>query len=82
MDPKKLIEVNLNNIRGNVLDNEKSTRELVSVIQDLNQNLNPEVSANIMISIRHLEDARMRLGKALQYLGDGVSVYDNQKKPS
>lgn len=35
-----------------------------------------EVIANIMLSIRHIEDARMRLGKAIQYSGDGVSIYD------
>jgi hypothetical protein len=36
----------------------------------------PEVQANIMLAYRHLEDARMRLGKVIQHLGDGVSVYD------
>lgn len=35
-----------------------------------------EFNANIMLAYRHLEDARMRLGKALQALDGGVSVYD------
>jgi hypothetical protein len=38
-----------------------------------------EAVANIMLAFRHLEDARMRLGKAIQALEGGVSVYD---KPS
>jgi len=35
-----------------------------------------EMKANIMLSYRHLEDARMRVGKILQAAGDGISVYD------
>ena len=34
-----------------------------------------EMKANIMLSFRHLEDARMRLGKAVQAI-EGKSVYD------
>ena len=37
-----------------------------------------EVKANMMLAIRHLEDARMRLGKAIQYHHDGVSFFDKQ----
>jgi hypothetical protein len=35
-----------------------------------------EMKAHIMLAVRHLEDARMRLGKVCQYAGDGVSIYD------
>lgn len=35
-----------------------------------------EVPANVTLAYRHLEDASMRLGKALQALDGGVSVYD------
>lgn len=35
-----------------------------------------EAIANISLAFRHLEDASMRLGKALQALDGGVSVYD------
>jgi hypothetical protein len=35
-----------------------------------------EIRANIMLSYRHLEDARMRLGKAIQAAETGVSIYD------
>ena len=35
-----------------------------------------EMKANLMLAYRHLEDARMRLGKVLQAKDGGVSVYD------
>lgn len=35
-----------------------------------------EMLANIMLTYRHLEDARMRLGKVMQHAADGVSKYD------
>jgi hypothetical protein len=37
-----------------------------------------EMSANIMLAYRHLEDARMRVGKILQAAGDGVSILDKK----
>lgn len=37
-----------------------------------------ECHANLMLSIRHLEDARMRLGKAIQSMEGGESIYDKQ----
>lgn len=35
-----------------------------------------EMIAQSMLAVRHIEDARMRLGKVLQYAGDGTSIYD------
>ena len=35
-----------------------------------------EMKAQIMLSVRHIEDTRMRLGKICQYAGDGVSIFD------
>lgn len=35
-----------------------------------------EMIAQTMLAVRHLEDARLRLGKVIQYSGDGVSIYD------
>jgi hypothetical protein len=35
-----------------------------------------EMIANMTLALRHLEDARMRLGKVVQYAGDGVSKFD------
>jgi hypothetical protein len=35
-----------------------------------------EMRANITLSYRHLEDARMRIGKIIQALEGGVSIFD------
>jgi hypothetical protein len=35
-----------------------------------------EMIANLMLSYRHLEDASMRIGKAMRAYDEGVSVYD------
>jgi hypothetical protein len=35
-----------------------------------------EMHANITLAYRHLEDAAMRLGKAIQAFDGGVSIYD------
>ena len=40
------------------------------------QNQHGEMKAHTMLAVRHIEDARMRLGKVCQYAGDGVSVFD------
>ena len=34
-----------------------------------------EMKANLRLAYRHLEDARMRLGKAVQAFDGGISVY-------
>lgn len=38
----------------------------------------PEAIANVMLAYRHLEDASMRLGKCIQALDGGISVYDKR----
>mgnify|MGYP001567472055 FL=1 len=35
-----------------------------------------EMTANIMLAYRHLEDAAMRLGKVIQAFDGGKSIYD------
>jgi hypothetical protein len=35
-----------------------------------------EMHANFMLAYRHLEDARMRLGKVLQAMTGGKSIFD------
>ena len=40
-----------------------------------------EALANVMLAYRHLEDASMRLGKAIQALDNGISVYDKTQVP-
>lgn len=37
-----------------------------------------EMIANLMLAFRHLEDASMRFGKALQAFDGGESVYDKE----
>ena len=34
-----------------------------------------EMKANVMLAYRHLEDARMRLGKVMQPIRGGESIY-------
>jgi hypothetical protein len=34
-----------------------------------------EADANVILAYRHLEDCRMRLGKAIQALNGGISCY-------
>lgn len=40
-----------------------------------------EANANITLAYRHLEDASMRLGKAIQAMDGGASVYDITQVP-
>ena len=35
-----------------------------------------EMKANLMLAYRHLEDARMRLGKVMQQIQGGVSIFE------
>jgi hypothetical protein len=35
-----------------------------------------EITANLILSMRHLEDARMRLGKVFQAMDGGKSCYN------
>lgn len=66
--------------RKDIKSYEKAVRNLKSWVVE---NIAPEtvgdyseIMANLMLTIRCLEDARMRLGKAIQYSGDGESCYD------
>lgn len=43
--------------------------------------VNREAMVNLALAYRHLEDASMRLGKAIQALDGGVSVYDKTQVP-
>ena len=62
----------------------KGTGDLVHVLlthpeteaEDKYPNQRGEMKANIMLAYRHLEDARMRVGKILQAAGDGISILD------
>jgi hypothetical protein len=41
-----------------------------------------EAIANVTLAYRHLEDASMRVGKAIQAIDGGVSVYDKDQVPA
>lgn len=45
-------------------------------INDEPDGLKTEMIANVILCYRHLEDAAMRLGKAIQAKDGGKSVYD------
>ena len=38
-----------------------------------------EAGANVMLAFRHLEDARVRVGKVINALDGGVSVYEDSR---
>ena len=50
--------------------------------QFVDEHVDGEAIANVVLAYRHLEDASMRLGKAIQALDGGVSVYDKTQVPS
>ena len=49
-------------------------------IMNLSDELMGEARANVMLAYRHLEDARMRIGKIMQCLQGGTSIYDKPEK--
>lgn len=62
-----------NRWRAELLDREHYVRALVT-----EKKVTGEAAAQAMLAVRHLEDARMRLGKVIQYgSGGGVSCYDS-----
>ena len=67
-------------LRSSCRDTERAVRDLTPCVSDLPADVQfQEVNANLMLAIRHLEDARMRLGKAIQYgCEGGDSKYDQK----
>lgn len=45
-------------------------------IEELYSGQHDEMHANITLAFRHMEDAAMRLGKAIQAYDQGKSIYD------
>lgn len=62
-----------NDLRARLLSIEEDVRELLCEIVGGSE---AEAWDQALLSIRHIEDARMRLGKVIQHSGDGVSIYD------
>jgi hypothetical protein len=57
----------------------KATAEMVLAMRSALAGVSQgEAIANVMLAYRHLEDASMRLGKVIQALDNGVSVYDKR----
>ena len=48
------------------------------IIDLKNNKADGEVIAQATLALRHIEDARMRYWKVIQYSWDGVSVYDKK----
>jgi len=69
-----------------VADCEALRRELKPIAERVRAlvwaNVPGEACANLMLAFRHLEDASMRLGKAIQVLDGGTSVYDKTQVPN
>ena len=60
-------------------DRRAEIKKIAATVLAMKANMdNGEAIANVMLAYRHLEDASMRLGKAIQALDGGVSVYDKR----
>lgn len=59
---------------------EAKIRRFVQKVKDSTQDLGDkgECIAQAMLALRAHEESKMRLGKVIQYAGDGVSVYDKK----
>jgi hypothetical protein len=69
-------------LRNETREIEMETRRAVADVGRMSNVLSVEAreaGAHLMLAVRHLEDARMRLGKAIQYAcNGGVSSFDEQ----
>jgi len=69
----------INNLRAQiqgVIENVEVVKKAIIESEADEKENRGEVIANITLAYRHLEDAKMRLGKVVQHLSGGVSVYD------
>jgi hypothetical protein len=71
----------INDIRRELKDTATRIKSLVSFAKDkdsapASREDRGELIANLMLTYRHVEDASMRCGKALQAIDGGASVYD------
>lgn len=66
-------------LRSCIEDLKYTTKSLmghgVFIARESHRDQHSEMKANIMLAYRHLEDARMRLGKVVQAYDGGKSVY-------
>ena len=78
------IKTKCNAIRGLIKNNAIRVKELendpfFSSTEGREGKDTAEIWENITLAYRHLEDARMRIGKVLQAYNGGVSVYDKNQ---
>lgn len=65
------------NVSNMMRDNLKEQEEIArSYLQSVQATWKAEAIDQARIAMRHIEDARMRYWKVIQYLWDGVSKYD------
>ena len=78
--PPETLEQKMKRLRDEIKTIEMECRAVVTS-DDLKaeqtfDNQRGEQKAQAMLAVRHLEDARMRLGKVIQFNGTGVSCFD------
>lgn len=80
LEPEKDLQMVCNDLRGDLRKVEIMVRSLKTHpamrFPDAYEGQHGEMIAQSMLAVRAIEEARMRLGKVLQYAGDGVSIYD------
>jgi hypothetical protein len=70
-----------NEYREYLLSQETELRSYVEIIKSEpeKEGFNKgECIAQAMLALRHVEDARMRIGKVIQYADGGTSIYDKK----
>lgn len=65
-------------IQTRILGVEKEVAEMKKNLWEASDG-DVEAMSNVMLSYRHLEDARMRMGKCIQALDGGMSIYDKEE---
>ena len=84
LDHAHAFKSRVTDLRAQLLNVETGIRELKNTARPLADNAAvdmPELQANVMLAVRHCEDARMRLGKAIQACEGGVSIFDKTALP-
>lgn len=79
--PKENVVATAHALRRNLKQTEEEIRSFVDYLKSqawLDLYDKWECIANAMLSLRHLEDSRMRLGKVIQYAETGESPYDQK----
>jgi hypothetical protein len=79
-ESETLLQTLCNQLRESIRRTEVEVRQLkeqaAMKFPDAYPGQHGEMIGQSMLAVRALEEARMRLGKVLQYAGDGVSIYD------